>query len=169
MALVRLTLDTRTTSKKKDNTYPIVLKVFHHKPRFVRIGYYTSIVGWDERYSKLKKSASANRFQDCIAIEKEIDEKLYDAKCILKELGNSIDLINVDRLVDHIKDRWDRKSDSEIRKIIENDITLDSWGEVLMTRKRSANKPGTARWYQSGIEAVTNFNGGKKSCYTILT
>ena len=64
MALVRLTLDTRTTFRKKDNRYPIVLKVFHHKARFIRIGYYTSIEGWDGRYSKLKKSASVNRFQD---------------------------------------------------------------------------------------------------------
>ena len=161
MARVRLTLDTRKTSRKKDNTFPIGLRVFHHKSRFVRLGYYTSIGGWDERFSKLKKSVIANRYQDCASIEYEIDEKLYDAKTIIKNLGKSIDLIDVDRLIEHIKSKWDKNLDSEIRRKIENNITLSSWGDVLMTRKRNANKPGTARWYQSGIEAIINFNDGK--------
>ncbi len=161
MALVRLTLDTRKTSKKMDNTYPISLRVFHQKTRLVRLGYFTTVHGWDEKNARLKKSVIANRNLDCFDIEQEIGEKLYQSKAILNELGESINLIGVDTLIEHIKNKWDRNNDSELRKKIENDITISSWGKVLMTRKRKSNKPGTARWYQSGIEALIKFNQGK--------
>lgn len=161
MAVVRLILDTRKNSQKTDGTYPICLRLFHKKPRIIPLFYYTTILGWDEVSCKLRKSVMANKNMDCDEIGYELDDKLYKAKQVLKELGKSVDLISIDRLVELVKDKWDYNPTSELRKKIENDISLSKWGNVLIKRKNEANKPGTAKWYNDGIAAVKNFNKGR--------
>ena len=61
MAKVSLILDTRKTSRKKDGTYPIALSVYHKKPRYIGLKFYTTILGWDALNCKLRKSAACNR------------------------------------------------------------------------------------------------------------
>jgi len=161
MALVRLTLDTRKASRNKNGLYPIVLKVFHLKPRLIRLGHFTSTDGWDDKNYTLRKSVRANKNQDCWEIEEDIEDKLFKAKRIIRELGRKLEVIDVDRLVDCIKDKWDENPDSQLRKRIENNMTLLTWAKVLNTRKRNANRPGTGRWYLAGVEAVMKFNNGR--------
>jgi hypothetical protein len=80
---------------------------------------------------------------------------------VVYELGDSIDRMDVGLLLDHIKGRWDTELDFEIKKKVENNITLSQWGSVLIKRNRAANIPGTAQWYQSGVDAMSKFNNGK--------
>ncbi|MEX0360570.1 MAG: hypothetical protein AB3N10_06220, partial [Allomuricauda sp.] len=87
------------------------------------MGYSTSIDGWDERNSRLKKSVSANRNIDCTAIEQELNEKLYAAKVLVKELGSSLDKLDVHGLIFHIKEKWDANPNSEIRNKVDNQIS----------------------------------------------
>jgi len=84
MALARLTLDTRKTSKRKDGNFPIALRVHHKKTRFISLGFSTSVNGWDDRNGRLKKSASSNRFKNHKSIEEEINDKLHCAKKKIK-------------------------------------------------------------------------------------
>ncbi len=158
MAKVRLILDTRNNSKRRDGTYPICLRVFHKKTRIVPLDYYTSILGWDDINGKLKKSVGINKNLNCGFIGYEIDDKIYKAKLVIRELGRSIDLVSVDRLVELFKDKWDYNPTSELKKKIENDVSLSKWGEILIKRKEAANKPGTALWYRNAIKALVKFN-----------
>ncbi|WP_422082031.1 tyrosine-type recombinase/integrase [Ulvibacterium sp.] len=161
MAKISLILDTRKSSRKTDGTYPISFRVHHIKTRYVGLGHSTSILGWDEVNNKLRKSVVRNKGLRREEINIELEDKLYQAKCLLRELGDSLRLLEVGDLVQLIKDRWNDNIRSEIKKKVENDISLEDWGNVLIQRKRNANKPGTAKWYSNGMAALKKFNEGK--------
>jgi len=161
MAIARLILDTRKNSKKTDGTYPICIRLFHKKSRIIPLDNYTSILGWDKTNNKLRKSVGINKNMDCDFVGYELDEKLYQAKQVIRELGKSMDLVSVDRLVELIKDKWDYNPDSELKNKVQNDISLSEWGEVLIQRKEAANSPGTAQWYRSAITALLKFSNQK--------
>lgn len=160
MARVRLILDVRIHSKNTEGLFPIALRLFHKKQRIVRLPFCTSSEGWDDNNMMFKKSAIANREQDCDFINKELNEKLYSAKSIIDKLGKTINNISVDVLVENIKESWDKKLDSDLRKNLSNDISLSEWGQVLIIRKLREGKPSTAKWYKDSITAFINFNDG---------
>lgn len=161
MAKASLILDTRKNSRKRDGTYPIALSVYHKKPRYIGLKYSTTALGWDALNCTLRKSAACNKGLHCEEIDHEIDDKLYQAKCLIRQLGESVNNLTVKALIDLIKDSWDDHLQSDIKKKVENNISLTAWGETLMNRKKSANKPGTAKWYSEGIAAIIKYNKGK--------
>jgi len=162
MAKISLILDTRMKSKSSiTGLYPIALKVFHKKSRLIVLGYSTNRSGWDRKTQQLRKSAVMDNGLDYNKANAELGNKFHWAKQVLYELGESIARIDVDILLDHIKARWDGEQDYEIKKKVENDISLSQWGSVLIKRKQAANIPGTAQWYKSGIDAINKFNNGK--------
>lgn len=161
MARARLILDTRNSSKSSTSgLYPIALRVFHRKPRLLRLSFYTSKIGWDDRYFILKKSALANKNQDCDYINNLLYEKLHETRKIINGLGETINSINVDTLVEHLKLSWDENEGSIIKKKITNDISLLEMTYVLIERKLKANKPSTALWYKGAINVFIKFNKG---------
>ncbi|MGB6151093.1 MAG: hypothetical protein WBG48_03805, partial [Pricia sp.] len=147
MARARLTLDTRNKSKKPDGFYPIVLRVFHRKPRMIRMNKYTSMDGWDDAKMELKKSALANRDLDCDKINIELYDKLHIAKSIINGLGDTLRNITADILIETIKNALDDALDSELKKNLSNPLTINEWCEVLVERKLKEQEPGTAKWY----------------------
>tara|TARA_R110000744_G_scaffold374324_1_gene487048 strand:+ start:172 stop:1467 length:1296 start_codon:yes stop_codon:yes gene_type:complete len=157
MALARLTLDLRKTSKRSDNSFPIVLYVYHKKQRFITLGYSSTIKGWDEKNARLKKSATYNLNKDHEVIEEEINDKLHLAKKKIKNFGRDINKINVDQLVEAIKNSWDCQIDTFERHQIKNKITLVESGNVIINRKRKMNSPSTAEWYSSCINRFLKF------------
>lgn len=162
MARVRLVLDTRKSSKSSSTgLYPVALRVFHRKPRLIRLSFYTSEAGWDSGASKFKKSALANKSQDCDYINNEMYTQQHKAQKLIHELGDTLQSINVDSLVEHIKLAWEEREGSIIKKKITNSISLEEWGEVLISRKLRAKKPGTAKWYRGAINTFKKFNNGK--------
>lgn len=162
MARARLILDTRNGSKNIiDGSYPVVIKIFHKKPRMIRLSCSTSIAGWDERNMMLKKAALANKNKDCEAINKANYQKLHSAKNLIDELGDTLNIIDVDVLVENIKNSWDEKLDSKIKKNLSNSITLNECGQILIDRKLKINKPATAIWYKGSISSFTKFNNNK--------
>ncbi|MEM7487426.1 MAG: site-specific integrase [Bacteroidota bacterium] len=161
MARVKLILLSRESKRNKDGLYPIALKIFHKKARYIGLKRYTSISGWDDKRGALLKSCPLNKHMDCDSINIKLSEKLLKAKKVVQEIGDSIDLIDVDRLVGHVKKVLDDNPGSELKKKVENEVSLYDWGQLLIRRKLKANKPGTAQWYNSGIEAILRFNDGK--------
>ncbi len=162
MAKVSLILDTRTKSKsKKTGLYPIVLKVRHKKVRMVWMNVSTLPEGWDSNANQLRKSAAVNKVLDCESINTELDKKFYLARQLVREVGESIDLTTVDNLITHIKEKWDHNPSSEIKKKVENEISLCQWGNVIIKRKLSSNDPGTAQWFTSAMNTIKRFNGEK--------
>lgn len=161
MARARIILDTRKASKSSiTGLFPIAVRVFHKKPRIVRLSYSTSVKGWDENNLLLRKSVKENFSLDCDEINIEIYEKLDASKRIINEIGGSIDNINVDDLVDEIKSRWEGKNNSNLKKKYETCITLSEFGKTLIDRKNMSNKPATATWYQNSINAFRELNNG---------
>ncbi|WP_299111185.1 site-specific integrase [uncultured Winogradskyella sp.] len=159
MARAKLILDTRAKSKTaNEGLFPIVVRVFHKGPRMIRLPYKTSKAGWDANNMTMKKSVSVNKNLDCDQINKALYEKLHSAKSLINELGDTLNQITVDRLVENIKKIWDDKLDSKIKKDLSNEITLEEWGRVLINRKLKSNKPATANWYKNAITAFEKFN-----------
>ena len=146
MTRARLVLDTRTKSKySKEGLFPITVRIFHKKPRMIRLPYSTSKSGWDDKNMILKKSAVANKDIDCDKINTLIYNKLHSAKSTIYSLGDTINIISVDTLVENIKKCWEEQLDSKVKKDLSNEITLDSWAQILIDRKLKANKPATAK------------------------
>ncbi|GAA4302249.1 hypothetical protein GCM10023163_25290 [Aestuariibaculum suncheonense] len=125
----------------------------------IRLPFHTSVAGWDDKLFKLKKSALANKNQDCDFINKELYERLHKSRKIIMELGESIHTTSVDNLVEHIKLSWDQKEGSVIKRKLINSITLKEWSKTIIDRKLKANKPGSAKWYKDGVQSLLNFTG----------
>ncbi len=102
----------------------------------------------DETNLLLRKSIKDNLTLDCDKINIEICEKLDTAKKVINEIGESIDNINVDTSVDEIKNRWEGRNKSKLKKKFEKCMTLSKFCQVLIKRKSNANKPATSKWYK---------------------
>src|SRR5690606_33606349 len=140
MAKIKLNLDTRKKSKSSTTgLYPIVLRVFHKKPRFIYLGYQTSPEGWDSSKMKLKKSVSVNKELDIDAINNDIYDKIHMAQMVIRDIGDAIDQTDVDYFAQLIKDSWEAKNNSTIKQRIINGITLSDWGSELIRRKEMSN------------------------------
>ena len=104
MARAELILDTKAKSKTaNEGVSPIVVRVFHKRPRMIRLHYKTSKAGWDANNMTMKKSVSVNKDLDCDEINKALYEKLHSAKSLINELGDTLNQLTVDTLVDNIK------------------------------------------------------------------
>ncbi|MGX1927908.1 tyrosine-type recombinase/integrase [Flagellimonas sp. 2504JD4-2] len=159
MAKVRLILDTRKSSKSANsNLFPIALRVYHIKPRLIRLPYQTSKAGWNNNNQVLKKSVAANKSLECNKINQILYNKLHDAKSLINELGNGIQFMDVDVLVNEIKKRWQDKISPKLKSKMSNGLMLSEWGKVIIERKRKTNKPGSADWYHYAIKDFIRFN-----------
>lgn len=155
MARATLILDVRKSSRNVDGLYPIALRVFHKKQRIIRLAETTSKVGWNEQRMCLKKSVFANQGKDCDFINKDLYNKLHLAKSIINQLGDTIDAIDIDTLIEHIRKAWDNELKSDLKANLSNEISLSEWGHVLINRKLKESKPSTAKWYKDSIVAFT--------------
>lgn len=162
MAKVRLILDTRKSSKNAVlELYPIALRVFHIKPRIIRLPYQTSMSGWDSNSFCLKRSVLVNKSLDCFKINQILYDKLHMARSLINELGEGIQYMDVDTLVTEIKNKWQEQISPELKSKMSNGLMLKDWGQVIIDRKRKINKPSSAQWYLSGIKAFIKFNNNQ--------
>jgi len=162
MAKVRLILDTRISSKNAiSELFPIALRVFHTKPRIIRLPYETSKNGWDSNSFSLKRSVLVNKSLDCSKINHILYNKHHDARSLINELGDAIQYLDVDTLVEEIKKKWENQIRPELKSKMSNGLMLTDWGQVIIDRKLKSNKPSSAEWYKSGIKAFIKFNNNK--------
>lgn len=158
MARARLILDIRKNSKNTYGLYPVAIRIYHKKQRILRLPYFTSISGWDDKNMQLKKSVIANKDQDCDAINRELNKKLYSVKSIIDKLGETINKVSINVLLSTLKESWDNELDSDLKRNLSNEISLSDWGLVMINRKMKERKPSTAKWYENSITAFTKFN-----------
>lgn len=162
MAKIKLILDTRTSARSKINgLYPIAIRLFHRKARIIRLLHYTSEKGWNDKRMILKKSAIANIDLDCSKINEEIYDRLHLARKVIVDLGESVNKITPDTLVDYIKLAWDDNLDSIVKDKADNSLMLSEWSKVIIERKLKYNRPSTAMWYKGGVRELKKFNDGK--------
>ncbi len=162
MAKVRLILDTRKSSKNAiSELYPIALRVFHIKPRIIRLPYETSKNGWDVNSFCLKRSVLVNKSMDCSEVNQILYDKLHVARSLINELGDAIQYMDIDTLVAEIKDKWEEQISPSLKGKLSNGLTLKVWGKVIVDRKLKTNKPSSAEWYLNGIKAFIKFNNNQ--------
>ena len=162
MAKIRLILDTRKSVRSSTNgLYPVAIRLFHKKARIIRLPYHCPKSGWDDRYMRMKKSAFKNSHMDCDKANEKMYDQLHTAHKLITDIGDSINSVDVDTLVQYIHQAWDKKVDTKIRDDVDNGITLGEWGKVIIDRKLLSNKPSTASWYAGAIRTLTKFNKGK--------
>ncbi len=162
MAKVRLILDTRKSSKNAiSELYPIALRVFHIKPRIIRLPYETSKNGWDVNSCCLKRSVFVNKNIDCSKVNQILYDKLHVARSLINELGGAIQYIDIDTLVAEIKVKWEEQISPSLKGKLSNGLTLKVWGQVIVDRKLKTNKPSSAEWYLNGIKAFIKFNNNQ--------
>ena len=162
MAKVRLILDTRKSSKNAiSELFPIALRVFHNKPRIIRLPYETSKVGWDSNSFCLKRSVLVNKNLDCIKINQILYDKLHAARSLINELGDAAQYMDIDTLVTEIKNKWEENISPSLKSKMSNGLMLKDWGQVIVDRKLKTNKPSSAEWYLNGIKAFVKFNNNR--------
>lgn len=162
MAKVRLILDTRKSSKNAiSELYPIALRVFHIKPRIIRLPNETSKNGWDVNSFCLKRSVLVNKSIDSSKVNQILYDKLHVARSLINELGDAIQYMNIDTLVVEIKDKWEEQISPSLKGKLSNGLTLKVWGQVIVERKLKTNKPSSAEWYLNGIKAFIKFNNNQ--------
>jgi len=158
MAKARIILDTRKSSKTKNDEYPIALRLYHQKQVILRLPYYTSRYGWDDKNMCFRKSVKTNQNKDLSKIEKEISSRLMIVKDLIRSLGDNIKSVSIHELVNEIKDEWSTHFENKNSKSLLSKPTINSYGSSLVERKLSSNKVSTAKWYKGAIESIMKFN-----------
>jgi site-specific recombinase XerD len=83
------------------------------------------------------------------------------ARSLINELGEGIQYMDVGTLVTEIKNKWQEQISPELKSKMSNGLRLKDWGQVIIDRKRKINKPSSAQWYLSGINAFIKFNNNQ--------
>lgn len=81
---------------------------------------------------------------DTKEINVELYKKSHTAKSLINSLGDTLDNISVDTLVEHIKIAWDDALNSVLKKNLANPLTINEWCEVIVKRKPKEQEPVTA-------------------------
>ncbi|UII77762.1 hypothetical protein LV716_08335 [Flagellimonas sp. HMM57] len=119
----------------------------------IRLPYHTSKIGWNEKEQSLKKSAAINKTLDCDNINRILYNKLHDARSLIHELGDGIQHMDIDILINEIKTRWQDKISPQLKSKMPNGLMLSDWGKVIIERKRKLNKQGFVRFISGNMEA----------------
>ena len=144
---LKLSLDTRR--KKKDNTYPLILRLSHfRKTTSISLGHSISKKDWDDQKCKVKKSykgvSSISRFNNFLK----------------KEKAHAIDIIN--DLFD--KQKLNFMSIKDVKEKINKVSTYDSffdYGYSLVDEMKQSNRYGNARSYYGVLGILKNYNKNK--------
>lgn len=60
--------------------------------------------------------------------------KLHDAKNLINELGEGIQYMDVDTIVQEIKNKWEEKISPQLKRKMSNGLMLSEWGKVMIER-----------------------------------
>ncbi len=144
---VKISLDTRR--KKKDDSYPIILRITHlRKTTSIALGYSILKKDWDENKRQVKKS-----YQDVSSISKFNNT-------LKKEKTEAIDIIN--DLFD--KGELNFLSIKDLKEKIKKSSTYDSffeYGYKLVEEMRNSQRIGNALSYYGVLGIVKAYNKNK--------
>jgi hypothetical protein len=142
-----LSLDTRR--KKKDGTFPIILRLSHkRKTTSISLGYSVLESDWDKRNRKIKKSykgvSSVSRLNNIL----------------LKKKTEAMHIIN--SLAD--KEELNFLSINQLKAKIYNQASYDSFftfGYSLVEEMKQAQRFGNARSYYGVLGILKNYNNNR--------
>ncbi|GAA3560245.1 site-specific integrase [Snuella lapsa] len=141
---IKLTLDTRR--KKKDDTFPIILRLSHlRKTTSIRVGESVPLIFWDEKSESIKKS-----YGDSITV-KRLNNKLLKAKV---RANNVIDRLNE-------KEELNYLSLTQLKNKITKKVTVNSFFEYsdsIIEELNKVERYGNANSYYAITKILKKFN-----------
>lgn len=152
---VVISLDTRR--KKQDGTYPLVLRLGHHRKTIpISIGLSLKESDWDEQKRIIKKSYIGK--ETVARLNNLIQKRKADALSIIVKLSETNEL--------------DTLSILDLKNKIHRPVTQQSFflfaAEIVEELKR-ANRFGTANSYQQVINGLRKFSKGKDLLFKDIT
>lgn len=143
---IKLSLDTRR--KKKDNSFPIILRLSHfRKTTSIRLGTSVPLNFWDERSEKIKKS-----YGNSVTVKK-LNNNLLKAKV---RAINIIEQLNE-------KEELNYLSISQIKNKITKKATVNSFFEYsnsIIEDLKKVERYGNANSYYAITKILKKFNNG---------
>lgn len=143
---LKLSLDTRR--KKKDNSYPIILRLSHlRKTTSISLGHSVQKEFWDDKSQKVKKTFNG------VSTIGRLNNQL------IKEKARATDIIN-DL---HEKDELNFLSIKQLKNRIVKTATFDSffeYGNSIIIELKKAQRFGNANSYYAVLKILKKFNEG---------
>lgn len=141
---IKLTLDTRR--KKKDNTFPVILRLSHfRKTTSIRLGQSVQLIYWDERSEKIKKT-----FSDARTVRR-LNNKFLKAKVHAND--------TIDKLYE--KDQLNYLSIIQLKNKITKKVTVNSFfsfSESIIEDLNKVERYGNANSYYAVNCILKKFN-----------
>jgi integrase/recombinase XerD len=185
MATAKLILDKRRkdlslideTSNIDKNKYPLRIRIYKDKiSTEITLKYKFSPNEWIESENRVDKS-----YPNSVRVNSAIQRRFSITTTVLSDYDGVIkdmDIESVKQLVQREIDKQitPAEGDPEIKKIISNaksndeaGLFLEKFGNQIIERTEKKGKFGTARWYETGINAVKSFNNDKDILISDIT
>lgn len=144
---IRIVLDTRV--KKKDNTYPLVIRIWHNRRNIsIPLGYSMCDYDWDDTKKEVKKSFKG--VSNITRLNKLIQSKKIKAMDIVNELQDSGEIDNL--TVKEIKARIVSQNSSQ---------TFFVFSDELINELKEAGRFSYAQSINNTLNAVKKFANEK--------
>jgi integrase/recombinase XerD len=164
---VSLSLDSRSTSKRLDDTYPIKIRVRHkNKNRLVPLGseFGVTKIDWNKKKSEIRSSASV---ENAARLRVKCERKLMIAKTILDKNVHLLSSLSPSQVAELIQGAIHKPEEEilsfenlqAVEKTLSKGFTLREWTDILILRKEKSKKFGTANWYNNAVIAFLKFVG----------
>jgi site-specific recombinase XerD len=150
-----LALDTRY--KRKDGTYPIILRIIHHQASSqISTGKYVTEKDWDNDGRKIKPSYRGT--ESVTRLNNQLQKKKSEAFDIISRLDD--------------QKRLDSLTVVEVKNLLEKknqDVSVYTYIETLVASMKEAQQFGNAGAYKCAIGALKSFHKGKELSFRDIT
>ncbi len=158
MAKVKIKLDSRKSSQKKDGSFPLTMVVSHQsKTRTIKLNYDLNMDNWDE------ESTSVIGISNAKHISSKLRLQLEKAEDFIKQNEIEIDSMDINQLrsliqVEILSNQNTRVNASS--KFLAKRINRSSFTDYIsnkVTRLRKAKRNGYAEAYKTSLCSITRF------------
>ena len=173
-AEIKLVLDRRSSSQRKNGTFPIQLDVNHKgMNRRIRLGRNMAVLEkhWNAKSNKLRTTAP-----DYNTLSQQCADSVDLARDVIRFNRHLLESLTVQQLVKLIKEALKDPSharesiaEADVPLVTSDSITLKQWAEVIINRSKKADKISTANWYKEGVSALLKFYGNNSLALDDIT
>jgi len=159
MATIKLYFDKR--SSKKDNSYPLKLKLFHQdKARYIPLNLYFKEKEWDSKGGKVKST-----YKNSGRVNSSIRKKVSSASDLILELDNEIASIDIDTLKKKVAENLFGKNE---KNIVSREY-LFIYTQEIIDNLIKAKRVGSARSYKCTLNSFKSYLNGNDIPLTKIT
>ena len=143
MAKVKVTLDTRSSSKNKDNKYPLVLRI-SHKSKTRDIGFDIHVL--EDQFNET--ACTLTGIQNSVRNSKRVQKMYADIDLWIDENKGEIKLWPISLLKDNIEKKFFKK---------QSQLSLLEHGAKMLYRYHAEARYSTATSYEDALKVVVKY------------